>query len=1353
MKLIDRLLHVAALVLLTLVSNAFCQSPLPKRFGHTFEELQDEANIKLSNDPKFGREQLVLEYKLTFNEKGAGEESVREVWVSRLKDTGAQGTIQRSYSPWYQNQPSYSARIFDRSGNAYEVKEEDIIVSSIQSEDRTVLSDDMILQAVLPGLQEGGIVEELAITSERAPFFKSGTMRSFQLDTFIPTHYLLLEIEAPEDLPLNVGILGPEVPIQQEIKDGKKHWKVEIQKPRLVDITKLEGNTPANTHQLSSLIVTTGQSWNSVASEYSNIVDQKLKDTDFASILAEIDIDKSAPLQSQVEKCKQWIQNNIRYTSVALGSSSIIPVKPLQVLTKRFGDCKDQSSLLVGMLRALNIEAYVVLVNSSTYRAPYETFPALNSFDHAIVVALCDDREVWIDCTFPGSNALAVPAYLQGKNVLIASSKTQGLWRIPASPKETNRFSEERVVRIAEDRSTYSMEVSSKSSGFFAAEARNEALSFDKSFREKERSEQYRSMGGNPEYKIESEDDPWNDTLPEFRSATKSIGLPFTIVNQSQRRIILSMRRAFDRLPEAYLMLEDESGARVERKNPSLILVPFSFHSTTLIPSSAGINLLVNENRFEEKIGPVSIRKSIERRPNGDVFLDYELACDSGELSVANLEQLAKILKEMDAATNRWMTIITVETGSDAEVSNVTANQLIELRKAWQLNDSDDTLSKYVDALFRCGLIGEARSLLEESARKTPDRLLVLNLLGQSYLTNRLGRDFEPDFSLALAEEAFRKVITLDPNNRIANHFLANCLARDVDGTLGTTEEREKECLEFINRYRAQSDLSDGMFRLAVWLNIKRNDFQSARDILRKYNRELEEQSAQLVEWSLQENWNEVSALRDRLADDPQSLKAVFEEARQNLFNLRQYKAGGKLLELETPNDAGQKRIATSVSNLRVLTIPKGTPTSPKEVAMEVVYRVLRIGLNTNDWGSFTLNPTEPDLSLQKLDSFLAVHRNKIRFFGLNRDRIFDSLEMETTIDGTEEIGFRCETKLPGFQTTFFVLKVDDQYKLLLQGKQLRFLIDRAREFAKNGNNAAAVKWTEWIMKEIPDGIILIPESYSPAKTIWNSSKTKSPELVDRVLEMLDANGAPEDIMKKFNEWIAAEKSRTKKTYYHRALLDNLFKLNRPLFAQETDKFLQEKDGYLDYKTKLIVLYTENEQLDLASERLNTWKQELPSSLAAQFEAMILFHRGMKPESIQALKEAALLYGNEELWNSLLWTALFTDYPIQELWAESKDRFDPKKVSIATLHTIACVKAQIGAISDAMEDLNTIVNRQGNVVRSADWLVFGMIAEQCGFVESAKDSYERVEIGTEARSAYELAQLRLKMLPENDDAR
>jgi hypothetical protein len=109
---------------------------------------------------------------------------------------------------------------------------------------------------------------------------------------------------------------------------------------------------------------------------------------------------------------------------------------------------------------------------------------------------------------------------------------------------------------------------------------------------------------------------------------------------------------------------------------------------------------------------------------------------------------------------------------------------------------------------------------------------------------------------------------------------------------------------------------------------------------------------------------------------------------------------------------------------------------------------------------------------------------------------------------------------------------------------------------------------------------------------------------------------------------------------------------------------------------------------------------------------------------------------------------MFTDYPIQELCMTLQRPLRSQDLSVAMRHTLACAKAQTGAISEAIEDLRMVVSQQGNVIKSADWLVIGMIAEQCGLTESARQAYEKVQVDKEVRSAYELAQLRLKCSPK-----
>jgi hypothetical protein len=77
---------------------------------------------------------------------------------------------------------------------------------------------------------------------------------------------------------------------------------------------------------------------------------------------------------------------------------------------------------------------------------------------------------------------------------------------------------------------------------------------------------------------------------------------------------------------------------------------------------------------------------------------------------------------------------------------------------------------------------------------------------------------------------------------------------------MGTTADRERESLESDQQIpKSIPSLSDGMFHIATWLNIKQNNFQAARQLFRKYNREIDEQSTQVAEWAINENWNEIS--------------------------------------------------------------------------------------------------------------------------------------------------------------------------------------------------------------------------------------------------------------------------------------------------------------------------------------------------------------------------------------------------------------------------------------------------------------------------------------------------------------
>ena len=67
----------------------------------------------------------------------------------------------------------------------------------------------------------------------------------------------------------------------------------------------------------------------------------------------------------------------IRYTGIEFGSNAIVPVRPETAYERGFGDCKDQATLLVGLLRAVGIDAHVSLLRPGTGRDVEPTLPGM----------------------------------------------------------------------------------------------------------------------------------------------------------------------------------------------------------------------------------------------------------------------------------------------------------------------------------------------------------------------------------------------------------------------------------------------------------------------------------------------------------------------------------------------------------------------------------------------------------------------------------------------------------------------------------------------------------------------------------------------------------------------------------------------------------------------------------------------------------------------------------------------------------------------------------------------------------------------------------------------------------------
>ena len=95
----------------------------------------------------------------------------------------------------------------------------------------------------------------------------------------------------------------------------------------------------------------------------------------------------------------RYVQNQVRYLGLEIGSNTHQPHPPEMVFDQGFGDCKDKALLLTAILRYENIEAYVALTNTQEKENLSVAAPSALAFNHAIVALRRGNNFIFIDPT------------------------------------------------------------------------------------------------------------------------------------------------------------------------------------------------------------------------------------------------------------------------------------------------------------------------------------------------------------------------------------------------------------------------------------------------------------------------------------------------------------------------------------------------------------------------------------------------------------------------------------------------------------------------------------------------------------------------------------------------------------------------------------------------------------------------------------------------------------------------------------------------------------------------------------------------------------------------------------------
>lgn len=131
----------------------------------------------------------------------------------------------------------------------------------------------------------------------------------------------------------------------------------------------------------------------------------------------------------------QFVQEQVRYLGVESGASDFEPATPSVVFARRYGDCKDKTWLLVTILRALKIEAYPLLVNTSMRQTVADMHASAVLFDHAITQVILNGQRYFLDATATYQRGpLADRSWRNYSYGLLIRPGTAALAEIPTCP-------------------------------------------------------------------------------------------------------------------------------------------------------------------------------------------------------------------------------------------------------------------------------------------------------------------------------------------------------------------------------------------------------------------------------------------------------------------------------------------------------------------------------------------------------------------------------------------------------------------------------------------------------------------------------------------------------------------------------------------------------------------------------------------------------------------------------------------------------------------------------------------------------------------------------------------------------
>lgn len=388
----------------------------------TQDGLSDELRQAIQSAPsadRFPNSSLltILRRETTF--LGPDATTITRIRTVRkvLTDAGRSAAeVSLNYSGHYDQMTILTARTIQSDGRMQNVLPTSISDEPVYS-GAAMYEDTRAKSFVFPDVRVGSVLE-LEYETDSRPRMPGFFHHSEFLLSSTPTVQSSTVITAASRWKLRHRSLNGAPPIKIEtLSDGRNRYTIEYSQ---LEELKGEPNMPPPKQIFPYVEIASETSWAEIDKWFQSLAKGREALPAIAKTVVQGIVSRHSSLEDRVKAVYRWVQQNIRYVAVELGESGYQPHSAEQICTSKYGDCKDMSTLLVGMLRAAQVEATWALIRFDSRNEPPDLYwEGPYSFDHCIARAQVGDRVYWLDATGGYFGAEDVPSSLAGCKALV----------------------------------------------------------------------------------------------------------------------------------------------------------------------------------------------------------------------------------------------------------------------------------------------------------------------------------------------------------------------------------------------------------------------------------------------------------------------------------------------------------------------------------------------------------------------------------------------------------------------------------------------------------------------------------------------------------------------------------------------------------------------------------------------------------------------------------------------------------------------------------------------------------------------------------------------------------------------